>query len=88
MHIDEMFEAIKKNANEEFDFSFLSNDDLDNVEAMTQFLEESGLEDNVAEDDGTMVFLSHESYGFRIVVESFGLGDFYHHGITASKEGR
>lgn len=84
--INEMFAAIEKDQTEEFEFNFTSENDLDNIDAMGHFLEESGFEDYVSEDDGTMVFLSHDEYDFRVVIESFGLGDFYTHGISAIKE--
>jgi len=81
-YADEIFEAFENNAEEEFYHSFRTDEDLNNIEAMRVFLEEWDLTENVSEDDGTMVFLTHEEYDFEIVVESYGEGDFYSHGTV------
>lgn len=79
--LNEMFEALAANKDEELDYSYHSDKDMDNIESMHKFLENYGLEDYVKMDDGTMVFLEHPDYDFEVVINSSGLGDFFSHGI-------
>lgn len=79
--LDEIFEYLAVRKDCSMDFSFTSEDDMDNNEAMRVFLEDHDLLENVAEDLGKMVFLDHDEYNFQVVVESEGQGDFYSHGI-------
>lgn len=66
----------------EFDYSFETDYDLNNNEAMQEFLDDYDFGEYVAEDHGTMVYLTHPDYDFPLVVVSEGLGDFFSHGIT------
>lgn len=83
--IASVFEMISIDEDASFDFSFHTEKDLDNIQAMYVFLEENGLEEYVSEDDGTLVFLEHEAYDFEVAVRSSGLGDFFSHGIYMVK---
>ena len=39
---------------------------------------------NIAEYDGTQVYLKHDAYPFQIRIDSGGLGDFYSHSFNAT----
>lgn len=80
--VNEVFESFKNDKSNELYYSFKTEEDLNNIEAMRVFLEDHELENNVSEDDGTMVFLFHDDYDFKLIVESFGEGDFFSHGIV------
>ncbi len=79
--IDEIFETLSANKDDDLDYSYHSDNDMDNIESMNKFLEENSLGDYISEYDGTMVFLKHPDYNFEAVVTSSGLGDFFSHGI-------
>lgn len=79
---DELFEEVK--AGQDPEYSFITESDHDNIESMRLFIEENDLEDYVIEDDGTLVYLEHPDYDFQVALNSYGLGDFYTHGIGAS----
>ena len=71
--VNEVFESFKNDKSNELYYSFKTEEDLNNIEAMRVFLEDH---------DGTMVFLFHDDYDFKLIVESFGEGDFFSHGIV------
>lgn len=79
--IEDIFAEIAANKNAEYDFSFTSENDMDNIEAMRTFVYDNDLEDYILEDDGTHVFLHHDDYDFTVSIVSEGLGDFFSHGI-------
>lgn len=66
-------------------YDFTTESDLDNIDSMRHFLEENDLEEFVKEDDGTAVVLEHPEYDFYVGLDSYGLGDFFTHGIGASR---
>lgn len=80
--IDEIFEQLQ-DKDQHLDYSFSSDEDLNNVESMRVFLADYDLENNVYGDDGTLVVLFHDDYDFHVVVESYGGGDFFSHVIVA-----
>lgn len=79
--INEIFTTLAADKTEELDFSFETEFDLNNSEAMSHFLADYDLEQHVHDDEGTTVILQHEEYDFPVVVVSEGLGDFFSHGI-------
>ena len=82
--VKEIFELCAQNSSGS-EYGFTSEKDLNNIEAMQVWIEENGLEDFVVEDDGTLLFLEHPDYGFQVAVESYGLGDFFTHGISVNR---
>lgn len=66
------------------EFSFNSDVELDNIESMREWLESNELSDYVAEDEGTLVYLTDSDSGLSFSVESYGLGDFYSHAIAVN----
>lgn len=73
---------------EDLDFSYESEDDLNNIEAMSRFIEENNLSDYIIEDYGTLVILKYEGYdSFLVAITSEGLGDFFNHGIFMNRLG-
>lgn len=83
--IKEIFNTIEAGNETELDYSFNSEKDMDNIESMSQFVEEHGLEEYITEDLGTLVILEHPEYNFKVSVTSEGLGDFFSHGIYLAK---
>jgi hypothetical protein len=61
---------------------FSTVDDLDNIESLHQYLDDHDLSDYVQDDDGTRAVLEYD--GHIIVLDSYGLGDFYSHRIEAT----
>lgn len=85
MNIKEIFEEVKLNGEYQYDFD--TEDDLDNVLSMNEFLEchlEYDEDNNVEVYDGTQVIFKHDDYNFKIVADSGGRGDFYSHKIEFS----
>lgn len=63
-------------------YSFKTEQDYDNIESMRFWLDENSLEEYVIEDEGTLVILQDPSTNAEYVVESYGEGDFFSHGIS------
>lgn len=81
---DEIFTIVRDDpAGASYDFT--TEKDMDNIESMHHFIEENDLGDFVKEDDGTFVILEHPDYDFEVALDSYGLGDFFTHGIGASR---
>jgi len=83
--IQEIFSTIDTDPSTHLDYSFSSENDMDNIESMRDFLESHDLEEYVSEDLGTLVTLDHPEYDFKVAVTSEGLGDFFSHGIYVFK---
>ena len=81
---DELFDSVADDPSGAA-YDFASEQDMDNIESMRHFIEENDLEDFVKEDDGTAVVLEHPEYGFYVGLDSYGLGDFFSHGIGANR---
>lgn len=80
---DEIFADASDPAGASYDFT--TEQDMDNIASMHHFIEENDLGDFVHEDDGTLVILEHPDYDFKVALESYGLGDFFTHGIGVSR---
>ena len=64
------------------------NDDMimDNNQSMQHFIECVGIPaENIEDNEGTQIVVSHEDYNFKIVIDAGGLGDFYSHGFEMSR---
>lgn len=83
--IDDIFEPFVQGNPSGSSYNFTSETDMDNIESMRHFIEENNLEDYVTEDDGTLVYLEHPDHEFYVALNSYGLGDFYTHGIETSQ---
>ncbi len=56
--------------------------EMDNNQSMQFFLEQINVNpDNILEDNGTLVKLTHDDFDYGITIESSGLGDFFSHGF-------
>jgi hypothetical protein len=57
--------------------------EMDNNESMEYFISilNDYTDDNMVEDNGTMVRLKHPDYDYEIYISSGGLGDFFSHGF-------
>lgn len=71
-------------SNRDFVFEFTTEKDLDNVSAMSLFVEQYDLEDFVVEDYGTMVSFNFD--GKIVYLSSCGGGDFFAHIIERVNE--
>jgi hypothetical protein len=59
---------------------------MDNNQSMQHFAECVGIPtENIENDEGTQIVVSHEDYNFKIVIDAGGLGDFYSHGFDMSR---
>lgn len=81
---EEIFATIQNDPNGA-SYDFTTEQDMDNIASMHHFIEEHDLGDFVKEDDGTLVILEHDDYDFCVALDSYGLGDFFTHGIGASR---
>ena len=54
---------------------------MNNIAALAHWIECSYLDEFVVEDEETAVLLRHPESGKEFWVVSYGLGDFYTHGI-------
>lgn len=79
---EDLFHLMKENKDSVLQFSFHTEEDLDNYESMALWLESNGLDDFVIEDEQSLVVLEHPDFDFQIDVQSYGEGDFYSHGIS------
>ena len=62
---------------QDFVVHFSTDEDMDNCEALSYFLEVSGLEDCVIDGDNTSVELRVN--GEKVFLSSYGDGDFFSH---------
>jgi hypothetical protein len=54
------------------------NISMDNNESMQHFIDCVGIPtENIENNQGTQIVLSHKDYNYKIVVDAGGLGDFY-----------
>lgn len=83
--IPETIEALFNNGNCFYSIVDYDINPMDNIASMKLFLDEIGIkEENIAEYDGTQVYLKHDAFPFQIRVDSGGLGDFYSHSFNAT----
>lgn len=74
-------------ANGERSYSIVDYDiePMDNIQSMAFFLDEVGVTcEDIAEADGTQVYLKHKDYPYQMCVDAGGLGDFYSHSFSVS----
>jgi hypothetical protein len=77
-----MNEELERIVNGEQPESFHTDDDLDNIESLHRYLDDHDLGAYVEDDEGTRATLKYA--GHSIVLDSYGLGDFYSHAIDAT----
>ena len=84
--ITQMFDEFAKG---ETSYRIINENDnmsMDNNQSMQHFIECVGIPtENIEDDEGTQIVVSHEDYNFKIVIDSGGLGDFYSHGFEMSR---
>lgn len=80
----ELFKLMEDNRGSTLEFSFYTEEELDNYESMAHWLEANGLDEFVIEDEKSLVVLKHPNFEFEIEVQSYGEGDFHDHGISCA----
>lgn len=66
--------------------NYNDNMSMDNNQSMEHFIEAAGIpNENIENNEGTQIVVSHEDYNYKIVIDSGGLGDFYSHGFGMSR---
>lgn len=80
--LDEIYAYLIERPSCSMDFSFDTEEALENSEAMGVFLERHELHAYVVRNLGSMVFLSHPAHDMQIIIESDGHGDDHSHTIT------
>lgn len=81
-HEAELFQLIEDHKEEGLQFSFETEEDLNNYEAMGLWIEANGLDEFVTSDEQSLVYLKHPDFEFEVAVNSYGEGDFFSHGIS------
>ena len=76
--IEEMFE------NKEFQYTYFSEDSLDNNWSMDWFIKAIGLSEFIILNEGTQIVLHHPNYNYDLQIDAGGLGDFYSHTFDVS----
>ena len=76
MDIEKMYQ------DKEGEFTWESDSELDNNEAMQEFLWMFKLTGYIVEDEGTLVYLFKENERQLIVLESYGRGDTFSHAVS------
>ena len=58
---------------------------MDNVQSLRWFIDNVGIHsDNIAEDLGTQLVVSHPEFDYKLVIDSYGGGDFHSHRFAVS----
>ena len=79
--VKEMFEH-GENSYRIIDYSI---QERDNIQSMQHFLNCIGAtDDNIEIDDGTQVVIVHPNFDHKLVIDSYGLGDFYSNGYDVT----
>lgn len=64
---------------------FTTEEDLNNIQAMSRFVEENSLEGFIIEDEGTTALIALDGYDFKVALHSSGIGDCFTHVIEAER---
>lgn len=80
--VTDIFETVKNEKSAVYDFD--TEECMDNICAMGDFVNAYIPEENMDLDDGTQCFIVHEDYDFMIVLDCGGRGDFNTHRVDAT----
>lgn len=83
--VEEIIQSLPVSAlfdDEDGVFDFETDEPMDNVSSMTHFLDMYRVpESMIYLNDGTQVTLVHPYHRYKLVLDSMGRGDFFHHRI-------
>ncbi len=71
--------------NEETEYSYFSEESMDNYWSMDWFIKHVGLSDYIEHHDGTQVVVKHPEQNFSLQIDAGGLGDFFSHKFVVTK---